>query len=1032
MKKSVFFLLVVFTTLFCNYSYSQITAADGLRMPGDWNAWTNTHAMGGTFDLVKITTGTARWQTSWKYTGATGSQTFKFASGGSGSEWYNQWGSNGAVNIDDFSTITYGNQGGTPPGNNTISVVNNAFYTVNWEDVGYTNSRCVFMATSTTPVTFSSVNFLPAAPLPYEEVAVTLTSSASLSAEELVFLRYTTDGYTTSSLVPVIFAGTNGSATIPALAEGTNLSFYIFSTTLTEVKIGADYDLATINLINNTGSNYTYTVQTPPTFTSTQAGAWSLGTSWIGGIAPSSGANVVINHAVLMKNDVTVFDVLINAAGTLTFQNGTSKTMTIEKFGSWTNDGTAEVNDGNIIVKNDVSFSGANLSSYNNLTIQGENVSFVLAKSQVRGVMNITSGSITSSPEMMDGSTLQYSQVGNVTRGVEWNNPYNVFVVNSTNLKLNIDALGSDLTVAGDMEIEAGSSVDMENTTYKLLINGYVYFEGSLILSTAVGGDLELKGDFDFAGTFTPNSRMVTLNASSDEQYIIGDPVFDYVKIDNAGSECVLDGVMTVNQAMSVENGAFLYLDENVIDGTGSFELISGGTIVIAEAGGISSSGATGNIQVSGTRTFSSGGTYNYIGYDNQIVGNGLPSSVANLIVELDAGATYSLTFASDYSVTNLLTLEGGRLDLGANTLTIENTNANSLVAGASNLDFQNSFVVGSLKRRISIDNDFYFPVGTSSNAQLGELDFTALTSGGTPYITASFTDDSPTPDITSLNLEVNNDDITDRLDNGYWTFSPTDVTTFEANITLTNTGQSNGSTNPEAFALIKRNGGDWFIPDGTHSNTTQSISGGKIVAARSGITAFSDYATAFNKLDVTLPVELLNFYAEKDNKEAAEIIWNTASESNNDFFLLERSTNGVDFVEIAKLNGQGNTKVKTHYNYFDNIAGLNQCYYRLKQVDFDSKYTYSKIINLLDATHDARELEFNVSNGNLIIISNELLKGDLNVLVYNSIGQLIMNTKESIYGSDIINIPVNLKQGVYVVKCQIGKEFYNSKVFVK
>ena len=74
--KKLFFTLTLF--LFTNLLFSQVFYdPDGVRIPGDWNAWTNSNGMGGNFDLTKISTGTVRWQSTFQYTGTTGFQGFK-------------------------------------------------------------------------------------------------------------------------------------------------------------------------------------------------------------------------------------------------------------------------------------------------------------------------------------------------------------------------------------------------------------------------------------------------------------------------------------------------------------------------------------------------------------------------------------------------------------------------------------------------------------------------------------------------------------------------------------------------------------------------------------------------------------------------------------------------------------------------------------------------------------------------------------------------------------------------------------------
>ena len=93
-----------------------------------------------------------------------------------------------------------------------------------------------------------------------------------------------------------------------------------------------------------------------------------------------------------------------------------------------------------------------------------------------------------------------------------------------------------------------------------------------------------------------------------------------------------------------------------------------------------------------------------------------------------------------------------------------------------------------------------------------------------------------------------------------------------------------------------------------------------------------------------TLPVELLNFNASC-NKELIDIQWVTTSESNNDFFTIEKSKNGIEFIFVGNVNGAGNSNQMLHYSYFDNDPYSGVSYYRLKQTDFDGKFKYSKLV---------------------------------------------------------------------------------------
>jgi len=89
------------------------------------------------------------------------------------------------------------------------------------------------------------------------------------------------------------------------------------------------------------------------------------------------------------------------------------------------------------------------------------------------------------------------------------------------------------------------------------------------------------------------------------------------------------------------------------------------------------------------------------------------------------------------------------------------------------------------------------------------------------------------------------------------------------------------------------------------------------------------------------LPIELVSFTASCE-KNHNELKWNTASEFNNNYFVLERSGDANNFQVIATIDGAGNSPTAHNYLFTDEqpLSGTN--YYRLKQVDFDGTSTYS------------------------------------------------------------------------------------------
>jgi hypothetical protein len=92
------------------------------------------------------------------------------------------------------------------------------------------------------------------------------------------------------------------------------------------------------------------------------------------------------------------------------------------------------------------------------------------------------------------------------------------------------------------------------------------------------------------------------------------------------------------------------------------------------------------------------------------------------------------------------------------------------------------------------------------------------------------------------------------------------------------------------------------------------------------------------------LPIELVEFRGVNYGIEN-KLSWATLSEKSNDFFVLEKSIDGVTFDPIATIEGSGDSYKKLNYSFTDKFLKHTLNYYRLKQVDFDRAYSYSDII---------------------------------------------------------------------------------------
>ncbi|MEL7119004.1 MAG: T9SS type A sorting domain-containing protein [Bacteroidota bacterium] len=107
----------------------------------------------------------------------------------------------------------------------------------------------------------------------------------------------------------------------------------------------------------------------------------------------------------------------------------------------------------------------------------------------------------------------------------------------------------------------------------------------------------------------------------------------------------------------------------------------------------------------------------------------------------------------------------------------------------------------------------------------------------------------------------------------------------------------------------------------------------------------------SFIALSPILSVELEAFQAQLTNSRHIKLEWSTATETNNDRFEIERSSNGNTFEKISHVRGRGTTVERQFYRFIDPnpVVGVN--YYRLRQVDFDNSYQLSPIVSISVST---------------------------------------------------------------------------------
>ena len=113
---------------------------------------------------------------------------------------------------------------------------------------------------------------------------------------------------------------------------------------------------------------------------------------------------------------------------------------------------------------------------------------------------------------------------------------------------------------------------------------------------------------------------------------------------------------------------------------------------------------------------------------------------------------------------------------------------------------------------------------------------------------------------------------------------------------------------------------------------------------SRDGGTYITAGSTKGANPGLVLPIELVSFTATCDGN-VVDVEWTTASERNNDYFILEKSYDAVNFAEIARISGAGNSIEEQNYSYVDHENYGGEMYYRLVQVDYDGTRNVSEKI---------------------------------------------------------------------------------------
>lgn len=410
--------------------------------------------------------------------------------------------------------------------------------------------------------------------------------------------------------------------------------------------------------------------------------------------------------------------------------------------------------------------------------------------------------------------------------------------------------------------------------------------------------------------------------------------------------------------------------------------------------------------------------------FNQRIIGNVTGSNAFYRLQIYNRGGSNVFDFEGDVEVTKELSLRDGVVNTNGNSIILSSA---AIVSNTSVESYINGHVVKTIS---SAGGGFTFPIGSANrwrpayveNVSTGGLDWEA------EYLEGSATDEAGVTNLTPSNATIETMSTME-----YWKIS--DGNAAPSGVTAT-VGLSWGDVSyvssvqseREQMEVMVWNSGNSNWDDFGGANFSSGHSQTEGTLSSSSAVSFSENIITLGSTDLAnpLPVELVSFTGKVQDGEIL-LSWETASELNNDYFIVEHSVDGRTFTEIGEVLGAGTTTVSQNYTFAHSSPSYPDNYYRLMQVDFDGAFEYSDVILVrIQNSIITDDLDFvmypNPSTGAMVNI--ELVALDyskpLLIEVVNLSGMRILSERyESGDFERLINLDLgySIKSGVYIVR---------------
>lgn len=819
-------------------------------------------------------------------------------------------------------------------------------------------------------------------------------------------------------------AFTSGSGIYTLSGTSKLINGSIASTTIQKVSISGSYTNLLTNLIVSTtlsglgsltqGNNAQLTITPSPSLSTLNASATGNTVLYNGTASQTVYATTYFNlkysnNATSNIGNVTIANNIDFNAGTLRLNGGA---YTLNVLGtattSFTGGGFSMENNSGTANLSNVTSTGGQITGTSSGSINITSLTHSSGTLTINGTnrnLNVTGATVVGSTIDISNGAGSSNSFNDITIDVAgtWNNTSTRNITISGTIQNNgtfISGTGIYILNGANKEIKGGNAVSISNAQ----VDGTITNSNSisLTIATALTGSGTLKNGVNKTLILTGTTTVSNLDASTN--------IPNLVKYNSTSTNQTIQVPMSTYYDLEVDKlGQIAYFANNTVI-SNNFTITNG--TVDAQALTIEVKGdfSNGSSFTCNTSTIKLNGTAN-----QQITGT---TTFYNL--EIDNSNVLGVVINNTISVSGLLTLTNGIVYTNANYIRMMAGSSVTEGSDLSHIDGQMN-KVGNTAFKFPVGaSGYYAPISMTAPSMLADEFSAKYNWGEHPEASSNF------------GTGVNHVSVYE-----WWDFE-TVAGGSTPNLTMFFMDMTRSSITDLATLIYTHFDGSEWVRMGT--NTGVDLGGGACSITGTGFTSYSPQSPGSSSSSNPLPIELFSFKAIQEDEQTV-LLWITASETNNDFFTLEKSVDGVNFIPISIVNGVGTSNCLNTYSVSDNSENSQIVYYRLKQTDFDGAYTYSNII-AVEATHK-KESEISLSiypnpahgsEGVFINILDVELNEIIDIQIVDLTGRIVeygrvMSNSDNV--QHYVNFNSQLAAGTYFVKFAINNRTITEKLII-